>query len=154
QVWLPDGERIARVAADGGPGLDLALLELTPAPGQAPVARVQPTRCGRGDRSTPRRISGCVAGGYPGHAARPEAPFTTSEVDGWIPASSGLADSAGGREAGFLTLRADGTPPRPLPTTEAELGASAWAGMSGAAVFAGDLLIGVVAEHHLPEGDG
>ena len=26
--------------------------------------------------------------------------------------------------------------------------------MSGAAVFAGGLLVGVVAEHHLPEGDG
>jgi hypothetical protein len=26
--------------------------------------------------------------------------------------------------------------------------------MSGAAVFAGELLVGVVAEHHIPEGDG
>jgi hypothetical protein len=95
-----------------------------------------------------------VTVGYPDNAARPGAPFITSEVDGWIPTGSGLYDSARGRRAGFLTLKAEGSPPRPLPTHETELGSSVWAGMSGAAVFAGNLLVGVVAEHHLPEGDG
>ena len=30
---------------------------------------------------------------------------------------------------------------------------SAWAGMSGAVVFADQVVVGVVSEHHLPEGD-
>ena len=106
------------------------------------------------DRSTAGRIGGCVAVGYPKHAARPEAPFTTGEVDGWIPAGSGLKDTAEGRQEGFLTLKAEGTPPRPLPTNETKLTGSVWEGMSGAAVLAGGVLVGVVAEHHLPEGDG
>ena len=154
RVWLVDGERAARVVADGAPDIDLALLKVVVAPGEPPVAGVPLTRCARVDRSIPGRIAGCTAVGYPENAVRPEAPFTTSEVDGWIPTGSGLADSAEGRRTGFLTLRAEGTPPRPLPTRETDLGMSVWAGMSGAAVFAGDLLVGVVAEHHLPEGDG
>jgi WD40 repeat protein len=154
RVWLPDGERDARVVADGGTPIDLALLEITPTPGQAPVAEVPPTRCGRMDRDVPGRVGGCVAVGYPRHAARPEASFTAAEVDGWIPAASGFTDTAMGRTEGFLTLKAEGAPPRPLPTSQTKLGQSAWAGMSGAAVFAQGLLVGVVAEQHLPEGDG
>ena len=154
RVWLPDGERDARIVVDGGTTVDLALLEIIPAPGQAPVAEVPPTWGGRLDRGVPGRISGCVAVGYPRHAVRPGAPFTTAEVDGWIPAASGFTDTASGRTEGFLMLKAEGTPPRPLPTSQTQLGQSAWAGMSGAAVFARGLLVGVVAEQHLPEGDG
>lgn len=154
RVWLPDGERDARIVADGGTTVDLALLEIIPAPGQAPVAEVSPTWGGRLDRGVPGRISGCVAVGYPRHAVRPGAPFTTAEVDGWIPAASGFTDTASGRTEGFLTLKAEGTPPRSLPTSQTQLGQSAWAGMSGTALFARGLLVGVVAEQHLPEGDG
>ena len=155
RVWLPDGERNARVVADGAPDVDLALVEITPASGQAPVAGVTRTRCARVDRSTPGRICDCIAIGYPKHVERPDAVFTTGEVDGWIPAGSGLSDTSDGRTEGFLTLKAEGTAPRPsLPVGEGKLAGSVWAGMSGAAVFAGDLLVGVVAEHHLPEGDG
>jgi tetratricopeptide (TPR) repeat protein len=154
QVWLADGERAARVVAKGGPEIDLALLEITPAPGQSPVDEVLPTRCARVDRATSGPIKPCVATGYPDFAARPEALFTTEEVNGWIPASSGLADTPQGRQPRFLTLKAEGIPPRELPKAETELSKSPWAGMSGAAVFAGGLLVGVVAEHHLPEGDG
>ena len=154
RVWLPDGERHARVVADGGPDVDLALVEITPAHGEAQVPEVTQTKCARVERTIPGRIGGCVAVGYPDNVVRPEAPFLTSEVDGWIPTGSGLADSAEGRLEGLLTLRAEGTPPRPLPRHETELGKSVWAGMSGAAVFARGLLVGVVAEHHLPEGDG
>ena len=113
-----------------------------------------PTKCGRVDRNVPGRVGKCVAVGYPRHSVRAEAPFTTAEVDGWIPAASGLTDTAMGRTEGFLTLKAEGTPPRPLPTSQTKLGQSSWAGMSGAAVFARDALVGVVAEQHLPEGDG
>ena len=154
-VWLSDGERDARVIVDGSPAdIDLALLEITPTADQEPVAEVAPIQCGRVDRSISGRIDQCLAVGYPKHAARPDALFTTSEVDGWIPAASGLTDTAAGRTEGFLTLKATGTPPRPLPTGQTELGQSPWRGMSGAAVFAQGLLVGVVAEHHLPEGDG
>jgi Trypsin-like peptidase domain len=154
-VWLSDGERDARVIVDGTPAdIDLALLEITPTADQEPVAEVAPIHCGRVDRSISGRIDQCVAVGYPKHAARPDALFTTSEVDGWIPAASGLIDTASGRTEGFLTLKATGTPPRPLPTSQTELSQSPWRGMSGAAVFAQGLLVGVVAEHHLPEGDG
>ena len=154
-VWLSDGERDARVVVDGSPAdIDLALLEITPTADQEPVAEVAPIQCGRVDRSILGRIDQCLAVGYPKHAARPDALFTTSEVDGWIPAASGLTDTAAGRTEGFLTLKATGTPPRPLPTSQTELGQSPWRGMSGAAVFAQGLMVGVVAEHHLPEGDG
>src|SRR6266851_6045666 len=112
RVWLPDGERAARVIADGGlAGVDLALLEITPVSGQAPVAEVPPTRCARVGRATSGPIGGCQSVGYPKHATRPDAPFTTSEVDGWIPVGSGLADTAAGRIEGFLTLKAHGAPP-------------------------------------------
>ena len=92
--------------------------------------------------------------GYPQHAARQDAPFTTAEVDGWIPTASGLEDTPTGRQPGHLVLKAEGSPPRELPTKKTELGMTPWAGMSGAAVFAAGRLVGVVAEHHLPEGDG
>ena len=48
----------------------------------------------------------------------------------------------------------EGVTPRPLPTSETELDRSVWAGMSGAAVFANGLLVGVVADQHLPDGGG
>src|SRR5262245_21294616 len=58
RVWLPDGsEREAQVVAVGKPGeIDLALLEIIPTPGQAPVAEVAPTRCGRVNRDIPGQI--------------------------------------------------------------------------------------------------
>ena len=153
-IRLPDGERGARVVVSGAPAVDLALLEITPGSGQAPVPALPPTPCGRVDRNVPGRISGCVSVGYPRWASLETAPFTTGELDGWIQAASGLADTENGRLEGHLTLMAQGSPPRPLPVSKTSLGRSQWSGMSGAAVFAGRLLIGVVAEHHLPAGDG
>jgi WD40 repeat protein len=155
RVWLPDGEHAAQVVALGSPGgVDLALLKIIPTSDQALIGEIPPVRCARVDRSTPGRIGGCVAVGYPRFAGRPEAPLITCQVDGWIPIGSGLIDTATGRRSGFLTLRAEGPMPLALPTSEENLTGSVWAGMSGAAVFVDDLLVGVVAEHHLPEGDG
>jgi SecA preprotein cross-linking domain/Trypsin-like peptidase domain len=121
---------------------------------QSPVAEVPPTQCARVDRNVPGRISGCVAVGFPQYAARSGAPSIASNVEGWIQVGSGMADGTEGHQAGLLTLKAEGVAPRPLPTTETELGRSVWAGMSGAAVFANGILVGVVAEKHLPDGDG
>jgi WD40 repeat protein len=160
-VWLPGGEHPARILLVGGDtgdqSVDLALIEIDAA-GRTPAAPVPQTPCGRIDRSASYQITGCVAVGYPEFKASDKAPFTTEQLNGWIPSGSGLVDTAEGRREGLLTLRAEGSPPRPLPTTQTTLEArsagSVWAGMSGAAVFAGDVLVGVVAEQHLPEGDG
>jgi WD40 repeat protein len=132
------------------------MLEIIPdaQAGEAAVVDVAPTPCARVDRGATGKLGDCVAVGYPDHAARSDAPFTTAQVDGWIPTASGLVDTAGGRQSGYLVLKAEGSPPRALPTTETKLGKTPWAGMSGAAVFALGRLVGVVAEHHLPEGDG
>ena len=167
QVWLPDGMRSARVVVDGQrpssvsrdrivAGVDLGLLEIVPKVDgrEAPVAEVSAPQCARVDRTTAGRVADCVAIGYPEHMATPAEPFRTAQLDGWIPAATGLIDTPRGRRAGYLTLKAEGVPPKPLPTAEQALGRSVWAGMSGAAVFATGQLIGVVAEHHLPEGDG
>jgi formylglycine-generating enzyme required for sulfatase activity len=157
RVWLEHGEQAARVVADGSSaGVDLALIEISQPGGddQTAIADVAPTPGARVDRMTSGTIAGCEAVGYPKHAARSDAPFTTAQVNGWIPVGSGLIESVQGRRAGFLVLKAEGAPPRPLPTSETELDKTPWAGMSGAAVFAADKLVGVVAEHHLPEGDG
>jgi hypothetical protein len=168
RVWLADGERAARVLVDGrraaavpvsdrsAADIDLGLLEIMPsqAQGEAPVVELSPPACARIDRTTAGRVSGCVAIGYPKYMATNAEPFRTAQVGGWIDTAAGLVDTAKGRHASYLTLKAEGPVPRPLPTTEQGLSQSAWAGMSGAAVFAGDRLVGVVAEHHLPEGDG
>jgi hypothetical protein len=165
RVLLADGERGARVVVDGrrmavpesdwSAGVDLALLEIVPdtAGSEAPLEELPPPACARIDRTTARRVR-CMAIGYPEHMATTREPFRTAQLDGWIATTSGLADTAGGRHAGYMTLKAEGVPSAPLPTSERKLGRSAWAGMSGAAVFAADWLVGVVAEHHLPEGDG
>jgi hypothetical protein len=162
RVWLADGERTARVAVNGRPratsatGVDLGLLEIVPDASrrEAPVGELPAPACARIDRTRSGRVDGCETVGYPDYMATDAEPFRTSQVDGWIAAASGLVDTASGRRAGFLTLKADGPLPAPLPTAEQELGRSRWKGMSGAAVFAENQLIGVVAEHHLPEGDG
>ena len=119
--------------------VDLALIEFT----SGPVAE-QPTRCATVARDAPGQIGHCRVVGFPqfkeltrdgGRRVR-----DSIQVDGYIPLAEGLI-------SGFLTLRADLRP-------RARTGESEWAGMSGAAVFARDVLIGVVTEHHLAEGGG
>ena len=167
RVWLPDGEHAARVVVNGAPEIDLALLEMTPGHtnegvrikegSQPPVAEVPPTLCARVDRNFSGQIGGCVAIGFPQHAARADAPATIWQVDGWISTSKRQRSWLPRRrrdQTGPLTLKVAGTAPHPLPTSETELGRSAWTGMSGAAVFASSLLVGVVAEQHLPDDSG
>ena len=124
---------------------------------QPPDAEVPPTLCARVDRNFSGQIGRCVAIGFPQHAARADAPATIWQVDGWISTSKRQRSWLPRRrrdQKGLLRLKVAGTALRPLPTSETELGRSAWAGMSGAAVFAGGLLVGVVAEHHLPDDSG
>ena len=73
------------------------------------------------------------------------------QLDGEIPTAAGALSS-------LLTFRVTARPREqpPLPAGAAGFGESAWQGISGTVVFArgdfGERAIGVVTEHHLPEG--
>lgn len=77
-------------------------------------------------------VPGCQAIGFPYAQRDATGGLDTEQLTGTYKPGSGLL---GGRDV----LAVDGTPPAPRPD-----GVSPWAGMSGAAVFAGDVLIGVV----------
>ena len=103
-----------------------------------------PLDFGTVSRSVPGRIENARAVGFPRfkevRACMGCRIRDSVQVDGHLPTAEGLV-------SGYLTLRS-GAAPR-----AAKEGESAWAGMSGAAVFAGDVLVGVVSEHHLAEGE-
>ena len=122
--------------------LDLALLDVRDLKEPFPSLRVATV-----DRDTSagdQMIEGCWSVGYPlfqeverdadGHVVR-----ETAQVHGQIPPLSGLVEK-------LLTLEVTKAP-RDLPGPGMTLGESQWSGMSGAAVLAGDVLVGVVAEH-------
>src|SRR5205807_8871384 len=73
-----------------------------------------------------------------------------SEVFRDLDQVTGHAPVAANRRQGTLAIYLDDPPPA-APEHE---GPSPWEGMSGAAVWAGDRIIGVVAEHHRDEGTG
>ena len=122
--------------------LDLALLEV---PGlTAPVPPV-PVAVVNRDSTTGEFVDGCWAVGYPAFQeirrdAQNRSIRISAHVRGQIPPLSGLGD-----ELGLLSFQVTATP-RELPA-RGTLEQSAWSGMSGAAVFAADMLIGVVTEH-------
>ncbi len=138
RVWLPDGERDARVVGTAARLTSTwRCWKLPPRLVKDPVVEVPPISVGEWIVTFRAGSASCVAVGYPRHAVRAEALFTTAEVDGWIPAASGLTDTAMGADGGVPHSEgAEGTPPLPLPTSQTKLGQSSWAGMSGAAVFA------------------
>ena len=119
--------------------LDLALLAVPAAPPLSGVAVALVDR----DVATGEVIEGCWSVGYPSfqEVARDAAGSVreTAQVRGWIPPLSGLVE-------GLLSLEVTATP-QPLPAEQTGLGQSEWSGMSGAAVFAGEALVGVVTEH-------
>jgi Trypsin-like peptidase domain/WD domain, G-beta repeat len=119
--------------------LDLALLAVPAAPALPGVAVALVDR----DVTTGEVIEGCWAVGYPSfqEVARDvaESVRETAQVRGWIPPLSGLVGD-------LLSLQVTATP-KPLPAEQTRLGQSEWSGMSGAAVFAGEALVGVVTEH-------
>jgi Flp pilus assembly protein TadD len=63
---------------------------------------------------------------------------------------TGHAPVAANRRQGTLAVYLDD----PLPASAGDVGNSPWEGMSGATVWAGGRIIGVVAEHHPSEGTG
>ena len=74
----------------------------------------------------------CEALGFPSAQARPTGERDTERFEGRI-------DPLSARKGGLLTVHIDGSVP-----TEDRSGHSPWEGMSGAALFSGPLLVGVV----------
>ena len=119
--------------------VDLALLELRdpaaelPAPPVAVVDRGAPV---------PVPVEGCWAVGYPlFQEIRSGAGVVreTTQVWGMILPGENLV-------GGLLSLHVTSAP-RALPPQQETLGKTQWSGMSGAAVCAGERLLGVVSEH-------
>ena len=147
-VRTVDGSEFATrvvLACDEPSGVDLALLEISdPLFGE----HLPPVRFARVDRDSPAPVPGCWAVGFPRFSeADPVLPEgsrrETWQVRGDILPGAKL-------RAGLLALQV-GSDPEPLPAR------SAWAGMSGAVVFApdpddGELAVGVISTHHRPEG--
>lgn len=129
------------------PDLDLAVLTLENGPVAAPPVRFAAVNQDP-PPNTPN-VGGCWAYGFPrfrqrDDPSRPGRPLRDNvRLDGHIPIGEGLV-------GGTLTFKVTDTP-RALP--ERGLASSQWQGVSGALVFAGDLAVGVITEHHLPEGD-
>jgi len=143
-------ERKAVVRLTGeADGADIALVELTAGAGDLDSFR---SRFGAVDRGTHRWVERCWAIGFPAFKERPAAPGRqdqgkpvrlSTQVNGRI----GPGEDLG---VPLLTLQA-GQTPRPLTTDDDDQ--SAWQGMSGAVVFADQVVVGVITEHLPPEGN-
>jgi Trypsin-like peptidase domain len=134
-AWIGDRDRF-----------DLALLELQ----DDSTARLSTLPLATIDRDTPtgRFVDGCWSVGYPAFQeverdAEGRSVRETAQVGGHIPPLGGLV-------GGKLTFEVTATP-RELPAG-GTLEETPWSGMSGAAVFAGDAIVGVVAEHAPKQG--
>ena len=125
---------------------DVALLHVRDGPELPPVPLA---RVDRNVSSGELVIEGCWAVGYPEfqEVTRGGVPVRVAvQVRGYVPPLSGLGEGP----QSPLTLQVTATP-RDLPAA-GPLAYSQWKGMSGAAVFAGPLLLGVVTEHVPPRG--
>ena len=143
-------EHAAEIATDASAaGLDLAVVQITDQAFSGPM----PVGFASIDRGSPDTVDGCWAVGFPRFKERArgtgDSPLRdTAHVHGSIaPGANRISES--------LELSVTATP-RSLPATR--LSESEWEGMSGAVVLAkvapyGDLAVGVVTEHALPEGE-
>jgi hypothetical protein len=134
-AWVGDPDRC-----------DLALLDVTElAKGFdfLPVALI--------DRHSPSAafVENCTSIGFPAFAEEPDeygkSVRKSTQVGGRIAPLSRLDD-------GLLSLEVTAKPERELPDVGTALDDSPWSGMSGAAVLAGDHLVGVVCEHSTRRG--
>lgn len=132
----------AFVGDPNGPGPDLApdlaLLVVIEGPEMPALPLAGVDRTGTEDDGLVLR---CRAVGYPQFAERNSRGQVreTVQANGHIPVLSQLV-------SGLLTLEVSSSP-RELPPAQQTLGASPWAGMSGAPVLADGYLVGVVTEH-------
>ena len=139
-VEFSDGRfGVREIVRSGRSDVDLAALILSdPAECVAlPYARV--------DRSSQVTLDECTAVGYPKWAVRGRK-RRTAQVVGSVRLSEGLSTMVdGGADGELLTLEGDRTPPKPIPVGMLDDRVdSPWAGMSGAAVIARGMVIGVI----------
>lgn len=136
-------EYSAEVRLQGDKDIDLAVLEVPEM-----IVNVPPLRYAKVDRSVLAVVNECQAVGFPRFKERvhdPKPRRLSAQVNGEIPTGENLDQQ-------LLTLHV-GRSPRPLPSSA--IHESEWAGMSGAVVFSGNnIIVGVITEHHLPEGEG
>ncbi|MFF4625558.1 trypsin-like peptidase domain-containing protein [Nonomuraea jabiensis] len=124
---------------------DLAVLELT-ADAPAEIGLLPLIAFARVADRTERLevVEDCGAVGFPRFLERGQGAAVVrqaAQVSGRIPVSQRPGP-------GLLTLQTGHRPEGPpLPSAGTTLAGSAWSGMSGAAVLAGDCVIGVVSEH-------
>src|SRR6266699_2022937 len=117
-------------------GVDLAILEVSGAPLVVPSLRY-----GKVDQSVRGTVKECRAIGFPWFKSRNGKRFS-AQVDGEIPIGDNLNQL-------YLTLQVKNKDPRPRTSDQSE-----WAGISGAVVFSdNNVIVGVIAQHHLPEGE-
>ena len=140
---------VAEVVRSGTPEVDLALLRVG-----EPVAGLGRLGYARVDRSRVDRVSECAAVGFPRWRKDGDR-RKSAQIEGWLPTAEGLESTAdAGLRAGWLTLVGDRIPGAPeIPVgTLSDTAPSPWGGMSGAAVVADDLVVGVVRSHNLAAG--
>jgi Trypsin-like peptidase domain len=136
---VPHPARVVDGLAGDPDTVDLTLLEFCD---QAAGLSAPPVAVVDRDAPVPVPVEGCWAVGYPlfqevesGAGVVRE----TAQVWGMILPAENLV-------GGLLSLQVTSAP-RALPPRQEALGQSQWSGMSGAAVLAGERLIGVVSEH-------
>jgi WD40 repeat protein len=129
----------------GGPGPDLALLEIRDPAFEGALPPIGLAALNR-DSVGGEAVERCHAVGYPWFAETQSAVAVRDTVDaiGMVPVLSKLA-------AGLLSVHVS-VAPRALPQQQVVLEASEWSGMSGAPVFAAGRLLGVVTGHAPREG--
>lgn len=141
----------ARVSTLRGGGLacdtdiDLALLDVLGR--AAPVEPVTFARLHTDPVLGTANLDDCVGFGFPRFQRRERAGRPVREsvrIDGYIPMGEGVVE-------GLATLRIR-EPPHGVGLPGGPAGTSPWQGISGTVVFCGDVVIGVVSEHHPPAG--
>ena len=130
--------------------VDVAVLEVPSAP------EVEPLGFARVNRTIAASVQDCQALGFP--RWKTSNGRILVQLDGFVPTAEGLMAATDlGQRVEYLTLKATGpaiADDRLIPTGNLEAAGSPWAGMSGAVVVVGNLVIGVVRSHNLAEGGG
>jgi len=132
------------------PGIDVAVLRIV----ESPAARPSPARAVTAVQfgMIAQLDVRCDAVGFPwfmlrDDSAHPAAGGLPSQYREYLHAYGPASRFSGSRDG---TLSFSVSPPAPHPDPNR----SPWEGMSGAAVFSGDCLVGVIRAHHLKEGLG
>lgn len=148
-VWVRGRDKLRRGARVdpayvGDPeSVDLALVELDEDTGFAPLPAAVVDRSG----AVPEVIDRCHTVGYPAFKERTTQGAAVRDTVGVAGHISVLANLV----SELLTLHVTASP-RPLPRHGQSLTETQWSGMSGAPVWAGEYLVGVVTEHPPREG--